>query len=123
MKGLFYKATHHNKCLYYSIFCTGQQKVVEQFQLGLYRQVEALATLVHCNNGPDMHHLYFTHLLMVDKLPMDVVSADFIQYCTWKEGGKSVMSKGEGIHHQPDWRLPYLKAEMLYGLHVLLSHQ
>jgi hypothetical protein len=31
------------------------------------------------------------------------------------------MSKGEGIRHQPLWRLPYLKAEMLYGLRVLLS--
>jgi hypothetical protein len=68
-----------------------------------------------------MHHLFFKHLLTVDKLPMDVVGADFIQYCISKEGGKSVMSKGEGICHQPHWRLPYLKAEMLYGLRVLLS--
>jgi hypothetical protein len=79
-----------------------------------------LVTLVHCN-GSDMHHLYFNHLLTVDKLPTDLVGADFIRYCTSKEGGKSVMSKGEGIRHQPHWRLPYLKAEMLYGLCVLLS--
>jgi hypothetical protein len=56
-----------------------------------------LATLVHCN-GPGMHHLYFNHLLMVDKLPTDLVGADFIRYCTLKEGGKSVISKREGIH-------------------------
>jgi hypothetical protein len=54
-------------------------------------------------------------------MPTDVVGAEFIQYCITKEGGKSVMSKGEGIRHQPHWRSPYLKAEMLYGLRVLLS--
>ena len=31
------------------------------------------------------------------------------------------MSKGDGVCHRPHWMKPYLKAEMLYGLRVLLS--
>ena len=37
-----------------------------------------------------------------------------------KEGG-SVMSRGDGVRHRPHWMRPYLKAEMMYGLRVLLS--
>ena len=31
------------------------------------------------------------------------------------------MSNGKGVHHLPHWMKPYLKAEMLYGLCILLS--
>ena len=116
---LLYLATHENKCLYYSIFCSGHRHVTDTFQLGIYRQIEALACLLHCN-GPDKYHIYFQHLLNVAKLPTDVLCADFIRYCNDSVGG-SVMSKGEGVRHRAHWMKPYLKAEMLYGLRVLLS--
>ena len=116
---LLYLATHENKCLYYSIFCSGHRHVTDTFQLGIYRQIEALACLLHCN-GPDKYHIYFQHHLNLAKLPTDVLCADFIHYCNDSVGG-SVMSKGKGVRHRPHWMKPYLKAEMVYGLCVLLS--
>jgi hypothetical protein len=38
-----------------------------------------------------------------------------------QNSGNSVMSQGEAVRHQPHWTRPYLKAEMLYGLCMLLS--
>ena len=116
---LMYRATHQNKCLYYSLLCTDQRLVADHFKLGLYRQVEALACLVHVN-GPDKHHQFFRNLLTQKKFPSDVIPSEFIRYCNASAGG-SVMSNGKGVHHQPHWMKPYLKAEMLYGLRVLLS--
>jgi hypothetical protein len=51
---------------------------------------------------------------------VDVVSADFVTYSNAKDGG-SVMSRGDAVRHRPHWMKPYLKAEMMYGLRVLLS--
>jgi hypothetical protein len=115
---LIYRATHENKCIYYSILCSDQHHVTDHFQLGLYHQVKAWACLVLCN-GPDKYHTFFQHLLTLQKLPTDVIVAKFIRYCNASVGG-SVMSKGKGVHHRPHWLRPYLTAEMLYGLRVLL---
>jgi hypothetical protein len=117
---LTYRATNENKCLYYySIFCSDHRKVADHFQLGLVRQVESLGGLIFCN-GPHKHHKFFQHLLDLDELPSEPLPAQFISYCNRHEGG-SVMSVGKGIRHRPHWMKPYLKAEMMYGLRVLLS--
>jgi hypothetical protein len=114
-----YRATHVNKCVYYSIFCSDQRKVIDRFQLGLARQIEALAVLILCN-GPDKHHLFFNHLYERETLPVDTLPSVFARYCNSSLGG-SVMSLNYGKRHRPHFMRPYLKAEMLYGLRVLLS--
>jgi uncharacterized cupredoxin-like copper-binding protein len=114
-----YQATHVNKCVYYSLFCSDQRKVTDKFKLGLARQVKALAVLTLCN-GPDKHHQFFTHLYEQDVLTADTLPSVFAKYCNDSLGG-SVMSVNCGKRHQPHWTKPYLKAELLYGLRVLLS--
>ena len=116
---LLYKATHQNKCLYYSLLVSDQQKVASHFKLELVRQVELWAMLVHIN-GMEKHHQFCNHLLSLRKLPKDVLPQEFIRYCNAKLGG-SVFSIGDAKRHRPHWMRPYLKAEMLYGLRVLLS--
>ena len=117
---LTYRSTHANKCVYYSIFSSDQRKVAELFRLGLLGQVEALVCLVHCN-GPDKLHHFFKHLIDKGTLPTDILPVAYIAY-SLSHGTRSVMSTGNGIsHQQPHWRKPYLKAEMMYGLRVILS--
>jgi hypothetical protein len=82
-----------NKCLYYSLLCTDQRLVANRFELGLYRQVEALACLVHVN-GPNKHHNFFRHLLTLKQFPSDVIPSESICYCNTSDGG-SVMSMGK----------------------------
>lgn len=115
---LLYKTTHLKKCMFY---CSDKCKVGDCFKLGLFHQIEALALacIIHCN-GADKHDRYFRHLLEQHELPSDVLSADFITYCNNSSGG-SVMFQEKAIRHQPHWRKPNLKAEMLYGLCVLYS--
>jgi hypothetical protein len=105
--------------MYYSILSSDQRHVADHFQLGLYRQVEALACLVHCN-GPDKHHSFFQDLLTLKTFPSDVIVSEFIRFSNASNGGL-VMSLGKAIRHRAHWLKPYLKAEMLYGLRVLLS--
>ena len=116
---LTYRATNQNKCMYYSLFCSNYRKVADHFQLGLVRRVEALACLVYVN-GPEKHHQFFQHLLQLDALPSDPLPIQFITYCLDHAGG-SVMSRKEARRHRPHWMKPILKAELLYGLRVLLS--
>ena len=94
---LAYRATNENKCMYYSLFCSGQRKVADRFQLGLVRCVEALGCLIYVN-GPDKHHQFFQHLLTLDELPSEPLPAQFVAYCA-KHAGGSVMSIGNGRRH------------------------
>ena len=100
-------------------FCSNYWKVADHFQLGLVRRVEALACLVYVN-GPEKHHQFFQHLLQLDALPSELLPIQFITYCLDHAGG-SVMSQKEARRHRPHWMKPILKAELLYGLRVLLS--
>jgi hypothetical protein len=42
---------NQNKCAFYSLICSDLRKVMERFKLGLFRQIEALACLIHCNGS------------------------------------------------------------------------
>jgi hypothetical protein len=104
---LVYQATHQNMCMYYSLLCSDQRHVADRFELGLLRQVEAWACLVHCN-GPDKHHQLFWHLLTVNELPTDILPAwSFIDFYNATDGGL-VMSLGTGRRHRPHWIKPYI---------------
>jgi hypothetical protein len=116
---LTFRATNENKCIYYSLFCSNHRKVADRFKLGLAHQVEALACLIYIN-GPDKHHQFFQHLLSLNELPSEPLPAQFVDYCTAHAGG-SVVSVGNAVRHRPHWMKPLLKAEMIYGLRVLLS--
>jgi hypothetical protein len=117
---LINQPTHRNKCMYYSIFASDHRHLADYYDLGFYRQVESLSCLMYVN-GPDKYHLFFQMLLSCNALPSDVICAEFVRFCNNESSGNSVMSQGEAVCHRPHWMKPYLKAEMLYGLRVLLS--
>jgi hypothetical protein len=65
---LIYQPTHHNKCMYYSIFASDHRHLADYYDLGFYRQVESLSCLMYVN-GPDKYHAFFQMLLSCSALP------------------------------------------------------
>jgi hypothetical protein len=120
MDALIYQATDQNKCMYSSTFCSDHHHLADCYDLGLYHQVEALACLMYVNS-PDKHHAFFNKLISCKALPADVICSEFVRYFCNESHGSSVMLQGEAVCHQLHWTKPYLKAEMIYGLRVLLS--
>jgi hypothetical protein len=51
---------------------------------------------------------------------MDIVNCVFIDYCHAKEGGHAYSSAALK-RHSPLWTKPHLKADLIYGLRILLS--
>jgi len=112
--------TNRNKCAYYSLFCSDMKEITSKFKLSIYRQIECLSCLLH-TNGPEKIHMFFLHLLTLHEFdfPKELIPCVFIDYCHTHYG--HVYSWKDVERHGEHWKKPYLKAELVYGLRVLLS--
>lgn len=113
---------NQNKCAFYSLICSDLRKFTETFKLGLFRQIEALACLIH-RNGSNQIHKFLCYLLTQNKLPIDVLLVEFILFFHAREHREdatiSTREVARRVRHC--WTMPYLKAELMFSLRVLLS--
>jgi hypothetical protein len=51
----------------------------ERFKLGLFRQIAALACLIHCN-GSNQIHKFLRYLLTLSEPPFDILQVEFLRF-------------------------------------------
>jgi hypothetical protein len=109
-----------NKCCYYSVLNSDMEKLTNRFRLGLYRRIECLACILY-SNGPDRLHAFFVHLLTLERFPYDMIPFVFIEHCLKSLSGSVYSTSSARRQSDTYWTKPHLKAELAYGLRILLS--